>query len=71
MMKPKPYRPPLLHDHLDGSGLLLPMLPELFRMNGKNFPFSPSPEKYGQEVRVIFPKPGHRYRGEVFGTRLA
>jgi adenosine deaminase len=27
-------------------------------MNGKNFPFSPSPKKYGQEVRLLFRNPG-------------
>jgi adenosine deaminase len=45
-------RPPLLHYHGDGSKHLLPILPELFRMSGKPFPFSI--KGYENEVQDLF-----------------
>jgi adenosine deaminase len=49
-----PYRPPLLHDHMDGCLLLLPHLLELYRLSGKTFPFDPSMDTYPSQVRASF-----------------
>ncbi|MDP2598836.1 MAG: hypothetical protein Q8P49_03340 [Candidatus Liptonbacteria bacterium] len=53
-MNRRPFRPPLLHDHMDGCKTLLPILPELFRLANEPFPFSPSPERYAEEIKLLF-----------------
>ncbi len=44
----------LLHDHGDGSTTLLNILPRLFEISGKPFPFSTEPEIMAREVRDWF-----------------
>ena len=49
----------LLHDHGDGSSTILPILPKLFELSGKNMPFTPSqtPEIFAKQVRDWFHNP--------------
>ncbi len=58
-MNTKPFRPPLLHDHLDGSNTLLPVLPELFKLSNKRFPFGDfrSVSDYASKVKEVFKDP--------------
>lgn len=44
----------VLHDHGDGSATLLNILPRLFKISGKPFPFSVEPEIMAREVRDWF-----------------
>ncbi len=47
----------LLHDHLDGSICLMPVLQELFEMSGKKYPFQGSPEEQHDSVKQLFKNP--------------
>ncbi len=44
----------VLHDHGDGSATLLNILPRLFKISDKPFPFSTEPEIMAREVREWF-----------------
>lgn len=48
----EPTQTVLLHDHMDASETLLPVLPHLFRLSGREFPFDR--ENYAEEVAALF-----------------
>ncbi len=52
-------RPPLLHDHLDGSFALFMVLPELFRLSGKEYPFGKNEwaDREAEEIKKLFLDP--------------
>lgn len=43
----------LLHDHLDGSRTLVPLLPRLFELSGKKFPFNPNGDIHAEVVKLF------------------
>ncbi len=43
----------LLHDHLDGSATLVPILPRLFELSGKEYPFDPNGDVQGDMVNLF------------------
>ncbi len=43
----------VLHDHLDGSRALIPVLPQLFGLSGKKFPFDLKDNLYRQVAEVF------------------
>jgi len=53
-MLPHWFQEAVLHDHGDGSVTLLNILPQLFRISGRPFPFSIEPEIMAREVREWF-----------------
>ncbi len=54
MPAPHWHQTAVLHDHGDGSMTLLNILPRLFEISGKQFPFSREPEVMAREVRDWF-----------------
>ncbi|GEM_PF-1147154 len=46
----------LLHDHLDGSKTLMPVLPRLFGLSGKVYPFGGSSNDW-EKVKAVFQNP--------------
>lgn len=46
-----------LHDHLDGSRAILPVLKDLFEMSGKKYPFQGSPAEQHEAVKRVFDDP--------------
>lgn len=53
----KPTQTVLLHDHLDGSYPLMAVLPELFRLSGKEYPFRGNLKEQHAAVKAIFANP--------------
>lgn len=47
----------LLHYHGDGAKALMPVLPQLFEMSGKPYPFSGTPEEQHNAVKAVFANP--------------
>ncbi len=43
----------LLHDHLDGSATLVPILPRLFELSGKKYPFDPNGDIQGDIINLF------------------
>ena len=43
----------LLHDHLDGSATLVPILPRLFKLSGKEYPFDPNGDTQGDMIKLF------------------
>jgi adenosine deaminase len=43
----------VLHDHLDGSATLVPILPRLFELSGKEYPFDPNGDIQGDMVKLF------------------
>lgn len=54
MAQRTPSQEVLLHDHLDGSFPLMTILPELFRLSGKEYPFKGTFEEQRAAVKAIF-----------------
>lgn len=43
----------VLHDHLDGSVTLVPILPKLFELSGKKYPFDPLGDIRGDMAKLF------------------
>ncbi len=43
----------ILHDHLDGSATLVSILPRLFEMSGKKYPFDPNGDIQGDMMKLF------------------
>lgn len=43
----------ILHDHLDGSRALVPVLPKLFELSGKKYPFDPLGDVHGDMAKLF------------------
>lgn len=43
----------VLHDHLDGSATLVPILPQLFKLSGKEYPLDPHGDVQGDMIKLF------------------